>query len=99
MAGEILTLDHTHCVRDFEKVATEAMRLHEDSVRSRLADVARQEEKRRHLLRVLERPTPPWNPSDHPELEAEGGAAAWVKKLRHEAEAASRRHTKAKNQE
>src|SRR3990172_2771396 len=53
----------------------------EASIRGRLADKARQQGKRRHLLKILERPTPPWNPADHPELDAEGGAAAWVKRL------------------
>jgi len=98
MAAEILTVGDTHCIHPFEDVEAEAIQALEDSVRSRLADVARQEEKRRHVLKVLDRPTPPWNPLDHPELEAEGGAAAWVKKLRHEAELASRRRTRTKNQ-
>lgn len=69
-------------------------RVQDDSVQARLADVARQERKRRHLLNILRRPSPPWNPSDHPELEAEGGAAAWVKKLRREAEQASKRRVR-----
>ena len=56
-----------------------------------LAEVAAREVKRRRLIEFLERKTPAWNPADHPEIEAAGGAAAWVRKLRREAEQASRR--------
>ena len=70
----------------------------DDSVWARLADVTRQEGKRCHLLKVLQRPNPPWDPSEHPELDAEGGAAAWVKKLRRAAERAFEKRTRAKEQ-
>ena len=94
----ILTVADTRCVRPFDDVEAEATRLQDNCVRSRLADVARQEGKRRHLLKVLERPNPPWNPPDHPELDVEGGAAGWVKKLRREAEQAFRKRTRTKKQ-
>ncbi len=70
-----------------------------DAIRTRLADVARQEEKRRCLLKILQRPTPVWNPADHPELEGEGGAAAWVKELRREAEQAFEKRTRVRGRE
>jgi len=47
-----------------------------------LAEVAEREVRRRGLQKVLERPEPLWNPADHPEIDAAGGAAAWVRKLR-----------------
>jgi hypothetical protein len=65
----------------------------DDAIRARLADVDRQEEKRRRLQAFLERETPAWNPDDHPEIDAAGGAAAWVRKLRREAEQGFRRRT------
>ncbi len=61
-------------------------------VRLRLADVSRQEAKRRRLLEILARPEPLWD--RHPELDYEGGAFAWVKKLRHEAEQAFEKRTR-----
>jgi len=64
------------------------------TVQARLADVARQEEKRRRLQAFLERETPAWNPDDHPEIDAAGGAAAWVKKMRREADRASLRRSR-----
>jgi hypothetical protein len=65
----------------------------DDAIRARLADVDRQEAKRRRLQAFLERETPAWNPDDHPEIDAAGGAAAWVRKLRSEAEEGFRRRT------
>jgi uncharacterized protein YfaQ (DUF2300 family) len=56
----------------------------ESPVRVRLADAARQEEKRRRLQAFLASETPAWNPDDHPDIDAAGGAAAWVRKLRDE---------------
>jgi hypothetical protein len=50
-----------------------------------LADLARREIKRRHLLEILGRDEPIWRDEDHPELK--DGAAAWVGKLRAESEA------------
>ncbi len=58
----------------------------EDAIRARLADHARQDEKRRRLTAFLQRETPAWSPDDHAEIDAAGGAAAWVRKLRGEAE-------------
>jgi hypothetical protein len=63
----------------------------DDAIRARLADTARQEENRRRLREILRKPTPAWNPDDHPDIEAAGGAAAWVRKLRSEAELGFRR--------
>ena len=63
----------------------------DEAIRARLADVARQEEKRRRLQAFLARETPAWNPDDHPEIDAAGGAAAWVKKMRRESDKASLR--------
>jgi hypothetical protein len=50
-----------------------------------LADVARQEVKRRKLLAILDHPGPIWKSSDHPELK--DGSAAWVSRMRKEDEA------------
>ena len=61
-----------------------------------LSEVAAREVRRRRLLDVLNRDTPVWDPADHPDIEGAGGAAAWVKKLRHEAEKASRRRMRTK---
>jgi hypothetical protein len=66
----------------------------DDAIRARLADVARQEEKRRRLSAFFERETPAWNPDDHPEIDAAGGAAAWVRKLRSEAEQGFEKRTR-----
>jgi hypothetical protein len=90
MNSEILTASDTLCVRPFP--------VQHDAIRARLADVARQEEKRRQLLNILKRTTSPWNPSDHPELDAEHGAAGWVKKLRSEWEKRFQKRTRAKEQ-
>ncbi|MEX2263355.1 MAG: hypothetical protein WD696_15465 [Bryobacteraceae bacterium] len=49
-----------------------------------LADAARQELKRRRLLRFLRQPQPAWRDEDHPELA--GGAAAWVSRMRTDGE-------------
>ncbi|MGD1154589.1 MAG: hypothetical protein ABSA41_02050 [Terriglobia bacterium] len=59
-----------------------------------LAEVARREVRRRRLLAFLGRETPAWNPDDHPDIDAAGGAAAWVRKLRREADKASMRRTR-----
>ena len=106
MNSGILTVSDTLDVRPFPVGAQNALgpgnappsSVRDDAIRARLGDVARQEEKRRRLLAFLERETPAWSPDDHPDIDAAGGAAAWVKKLRHEAELASRRRTKTKNQ-
>ena len=58
----------------------------DEAIRARLTDVVRQEEKRRRLSAFLKSDTPAWNPDDHPDINAAGGAAAWVRKLRSEAE-------------
>jgi len=88
MNSEILAVSDTVCVRPFP--------VQHDAIRGRLADSARQEEKRRHLLNILKRTTSPWNPSDHPELGAEDGAARWVKKLRGEWEKRFQKQMRAK---
>jgi hypothetical protein len=56
-----------------------------------LTEIARRELKRRSLQAFLASETPAWNPEDHPEIDAAGGAAAWVKKMRREADNASLR--------
>jgi len=56
-----------------------------------LAEVAEREVKRRRLIEFLSRDKPAWDPADHPEIDAAGGAAAWVRKMRKEAGKASRR--------
>jgi hypothetical protein len=68
-----------------------------DSIRVRLADGPRQEEKRRRLLEILEQAAPIWDPANHPEIDEAGGAAAWVKNLRREAEESFKKRTRAKN--
>lgn len=64
------------------------------SVEARLADLARQKEKRRRLLELLQRLTPIWNPADHPDIEKAGGTAGWVRKLRRETDKASMRRVR-----
>jgi hypothetical protein len=54
---------------------------------------------RRHrLIEILSRDTPAWDPADHPDIEKAGGAAAWVRKLRREADKASMRRIRSKRQ-
>lgn len=53
-------------------------------------------QRRRRLLEALSRVTPAWNPADHPDIEKAGSAAAWVRKLRREADKASRERTRPK---
>jgi hypothetical protein len=50
-----------------------------------LAELARREIKRRHLLELFKTVEPIWKEEDHPELE--DGAAEWVRKMRTESEA------------
>lgn len=71
----------------------------DDAIRARLADAARQGEKRRRLSAFLKRDTPAWNPDDHPDIEAAGGAAAWVRMLRSETEQAFERRTRNRQRE
>jgi hypothetical protein len=49
-----------------------------------LADLARREIRRRHLLEVFKTEAPIWKDEDHPELKE--GAAEWVRKMRAESE-------------
>jgi len=109
MKTGILTIGETQCVRPFDERPAEVPNqlwseivsppsTQTDSAAMRLADVSRQEEKRRQLLNILKRTTSPWNPSDHPELDAEHGAAGWVKKLRSEWEKRFQKRTRAKEQ-
>jgi hypothetical protein len=58
-----------------------------------LAEVAEREVKRRRL-EFLASKEPIWDPADHPEIDAAGGAAAWVRKMRQEAGKASRRRAR-----
>jgi hypothetical protein len=50
-----------------------------------LVETARAELRRRRLLSFLQNDVPAWQKEDHPELQ--GGAGAWVRKLRSESEA------------
>ena len=61
-----------------------------------LLEAASREVRRRRLLEILNRDTPVWDPADHPDIEEAGGAAAWVRKLRREADKASRRRMRTK---
>ena len=56
-----------------------------------LSEVAAREVRRRRLLEILNRDAPVWDPADHPDIEEAGGAAAWMRKMRREADKASRR--------
>lgn len=49
-----------------------------------LLETAREEVRRRKLLRFLESEGPAWREQDHPELQE--GSASWVRKLRAESE-------------
>jgi len=60
------------------------------------SEVAAREARRRRLLEILSREAPAWDPADHPDIEEAGGAAAWVRKLRREADKASRRRLRPK---
>ena len=51
-------------------------------------ETARQEVRRRKLLRFLESQQPTWREKDHPELGGE--SAAWVKEMRKQSEGRSR---------
>jgi hypothetical protein len=105
-SGEVVTVSDTLDIYPFPVDAQSAVALDnvsllpvgDDVIRARLADTARQEEKRR-LSEFLKRDTPAWNPKDHPEIDAAGGAAAWVRKLRREAEEGFERRTRNRDRE
>jgi hypothetical protein len=59
-------------------------------------EVAAREVRRRRLLEILRRDAAVWDPADHPDIEEAGGAAAWVRKLRREANKASTRRMRTK---
>jgi len=61
-----------------------------------LSEEAAREARHRRLLEFLSREAPAWNPADHPDIEEAGGAAAWVRELRREADKASRRRIRPK---
>ena len=97
----VLTVSDTLDVHPFPADAQNASGLEnvpasvqDEAIRARLADVARQEENRRRLSAFFERDTPAWNPDDHPDIDAAGGAAAWVRKMRREADRASLRRSR-----
>lgn len=56
-----------------------------------LSEIAAREVKRRRLIEFLENRDLAWNREGHEDIDAAGGAAAWVHKMRQEAEKASRR--------
>lgn len=60
-----------------------------------LLETARQEVKRRKLLRFLENQDPAWAADDHPELA--GGAATWVRQLRRQNESRGTESGKRRN--
>lgn len=97
----ILTVSDTLDVHPFPVDVQNTFRLQDvpspvgdDAIRARLADVARQEENRRRLQAFLDSETLAWDPADHPDVDAAGGAAAWVRKLRSEAEQGFQRRTR-----
>jgi hypothetical protein len=101
MDTEVVTVSDTLDVNPFPVRAQNAFGqpdvpspVGDDAIRARLADVDGQEEKRRRLSAFFERDTPAWNPDDHPDIDAAGGAAAWVKKMRREADRASMRRSR-----
>jgi hypothetical protein len=55
-------------------------------------------QRRRRLVEALNRVSPAWDPADHPDIEEAGGAAAWVRKMRLEADKASMRRIRSKRQ-
>lgn len=57
--------------------------------RAFLSEVAAREVRRR-LLEILDQHAPVWDPADHADIEEAGGADAWVRKSRREADRASR---------
>lgn len=107
MSSQVMMADHALLIRTPEEAiqilnewfGREMTAESLQGTRARLADISRQEAKRRYLLEILGRPDPLWNPAQHPELDAEGGAAAWVKKIRREAERASVKRTQTRDRE
>jgi hypothetical protein len=61
-----------------------------------LSEVAAREVRRRRLMEILKRGVPAWDVADHPDIEKARDAAAWVRKLRREADKASRRRARTK---
>jgi len=59
-----------------------------------LVETARKEVRRQKLLEFLNSNEPAWKDEDHPELAV--GSAKWVRRLRAESEAASRKRRKGK---
>ena len=57
-----------------------------------LVETAREEVRRRKLLRFLESDSPAWRKEEHPELEK--GAANWVRALRQEGDGRRGKRTK-----
>jgi hypothetical protein len=61
-----------------------------------LSEVAAWEVRRRRLMEILKRGVPAWDVADHRDIDEAEGAAAWVRKLRREADKASRRRARTK---
>ncbi len=106
MSTRVITVSDTLDVHSFSVDAQMAFgsesfpsSVRDDAIRARLADIDRQEEKRRHLSAFLERGSPAWNPDDHPDIDQAGGAAAWVRTLRNEAEQGFDKRTRNHGQE
>lgn len=59
-----------------------------------LLETARQEVRRRKLLRFLESKQPAWRDEDHPEMKA--GSVEWVRQLRWESEGRSKKKPRRK---
>lgn len=91
-----MSTQRTHVVLPDELVAEIDALVGQRKRSAFLAEVAEREVRRRRLLKLLERPERLWNAADHPEIDKAGGAAAWVKKLRQEAEKGFLKRTRAK---
>jgi len=58
------------------------------------AEVAAREVRSRRLLGILRGDAPLWKPADHRNIDRAGGAAAWVRRVRREADRASKRRAR-----
>jgi hypothetical protein len=85
----------THVILDQALVAAIDALVGERKRSAFLSEVAAREVRRRRLVEILSRDAPAWDSADHSDIE-EAGAAAWVRKLRREADKASRRRMRLK---